>query len=81
MPKVLTTAAALHRLMHLVANDGTVSEVPIYVRVVRPTGVSLTMCDLPGITAMSAVSIAHAQTRCHTPRSDDAARSGDMFLV
>ncbi|KAL1528274.1 hypothetical protein AB1Y20_009631 [Prymnesium parvum] len=46
--------AEIARLMHLATRDGAVTDQPIYVRVLRPSGVTMTMCDLPGITAMSA---------------------------
>mmetsp|Transcript_42938 Transcript_42938/g.113352 ORF Transcript_42938/g.113352 Transcript_42938/m.113352 type:complete len:256 (+) Transcript_42938:638-1405(+) len=42
--------------MHIVTNTtGAISKSPVYVRVVRPTGITMTMCDLPGITSLSAV--------------------------
>jgi len=50
-----TFRAEIQRLMHLVSNDGAVSKSPVYVRVVRSSGITLTMCDLPGITAMSSL--------------------------
>eukprot|EP00965_Chrysotila_dentata_P086497 2855300-Pleurochrysis_carterae.AAC.1 len=41
------------RLMAMMANTGAVTKDPVYIKVVREKGITLTMCDLPGITAMS----------------------------
>ena len=44
----------ISRLMGVLAPAGTVTPTPIYIKVVRRAGPTLTVCDLPGITAMSA---------------------------
>lgn len=49
----LSVQAEIHRLMQLSTKDGAVTKSPIYVRVIRRSGVTMTMCDLPGITAIS----------------------------